>query len=201
MKKILILSGGFSKERAISLDTAKSVLKALRKKSYKAIICEPDGKLINKIKRFKPNVVFNALHGRFGEDGYIQTILETIGVKYTHSGVVASYIAMDKEISKKLFLKNKILTPKYLKYKFYKGIIKKTKLIFNIKKILKFAIFKGGSSVRDFQNTLGKSGNFQQFFKVYGQKNKNCSRISCKGKIKKITISNRSSFYCSRCQI
>ena len=74
-------------------------------------------------------------------------------------------------------------------------------LIFNIKKILKFSISKGGSSVRDFQNTLGKSGNFQQFFHVYGQKNKKCSRISCKGKIKKITISNRSSFYCNRCQI
>jgi formamidopyrimidine-DNA glycosylase len=74
-------------------------------------------------------------------------------------------------------------------------------LIFNIKKILKFSISKGGSSVRDFQNTLGKSGNFQQFFHVYGQKNKNCSRISCKGRIKKITISNRSSFYCNRCQI
>ena len=74
-------------------------------------------------------------------------------------------------------------------------------LILNIKKILKFAISKGGSSVRDFQNTLGKSGNFQQFFHVYGQKNKKCSRISCKGKIKKIVISNRSSFYCNRCQI
>ena len=74
-------------------------------------------------------------------------------------------------------------------------------LIFNTKKILKFAISKGGSSIRDFQNTLGKSGNFQQFFRVYGQKNKRCSRISCKGKIKKIVISNRSSFYCDKCQI
>jgi formamidopyrimidine-DNA glycosylase len=74
-------------------------------------------------------------------------------------------------------------------------------LILNTKKILKFAISKGGSSVRDFQNTLGKNGNFQQFFRVYGQKNKKCSRISCKGKIKKIVISNRSSFYCNRCQI
>ena len=74
-------------------------------------------------------------------------------------------------------------------------------LILNTKKILKFAISKGGSSVRDFQNTLGKNGNFQQFFRVYGQKNKKCSRISCKGKIKKIVISNRSSFYCDRCQI
>ena len=74
-------------------------------------------------------------------------------------------------------------------------------LILNTKKILKFAISKGGSSVRDFKNTLGKSGNFQQFFRVYGQKNKKCSRISCKGKIKKIVISNRSSFYCNKCQI
>ena len=127
MKKILVLGGGFSKERAISLVTAGSVLKALKKKGYKAIICEPDGKLIKKINSFKPDVVFNALHGRFGEDGYIQTILETAKVKYTHSGVLASYIAMDKEISKKLFLKNKITTPKYIKYIFNKNNVVKKK--------------------------------------------------------------------------
>ena len=74
-------------------------------------------------------------------------------------------------------------------------------LILNIKKVLKFSISKGGASIRDFQNTLGNNGNFQQFFYVYGQNNKKCSRISCKGKIKKIIISNRSSFYCNRCQI
>ena len=151
MKKILILGGGFSKERAISLDTAKSVLKALKKKNYKAIICEPDGNLIKKIKSFRPNVVFNALHGRFGEDGYVQTILETVKVKYTHSGVIASYIAMDKEISKKLFLKNKIITPKYLKYKFNKNNTIKKKIIFTIKKKLKFPVvikpINEGSSV------------------------------------------------------
>ena len=73
-------------------------------------------------------------------------------------------------------------------------------LIINVKKILRFSISKGGSSIRDFKNTLGKSGTFQQFFYVYGQENKNCSRISCKGKIKKIQISNRSSFYCNTCQ-
>ena len=73
-------------------------------------------------------------------------------------------------------------------------------LIINVKKILRFSISKGGSSIRDFKNTLGKSGTFQQFFYVYGQENKNCSRISCKGKIKKIQISNRSSFYCNMCQ-
>jgi len=73
-------------------------------------------------------------------------------------------------------------------------------LISNIKKILKFSISKGGSTIRDFKNTTGKIGNFQQFFHVYGRKNKNCSRISCAGKIKKIIISNRSSFYCEKCQ-
>ena len=73
-------------------------------------------------------------------------------------------------------------------------------LIFNIKKILKFSISKGGSSIKDYRNVLGKSGSFQQFFHVYGKENKNCSRILCKGKIKKILISNRSSFYCNKCQ-
>ena len=102
MKKVLILGGGYSKERTISLITAKSVFTALKKRGYKTIISEPDGKLITKIRSFKPNVVFNALHGRFGEDGYIQAMLEAAKVKYTHSGVVASYIAMDKELSKKI---------------------------------------------------------------------------------------------------
>ena len=73
-------------------------------------------------------------------------------------------------------------------------------LIYNIRRILKISINQGGSSIKNFKNTYGKSGNFQQFFNVYGQENKNCSRISCKGKIKKILISNRSSFYCNICQ-
>ena len=73
-------------------------------------------------------------------------------------------------------------------------------LIYNIRRVLKISINQGGSSIKDFKNTHGKSGNFQQFFNVYGQENKNCSRILCKGKIKKISISNRSSFYCSSCQ-
>jgi len=138
MKKILVLGGGFSKERVISLVTAKSVLKALKKKGYKAIISEPDGKLISKIKKFKPNVVFNALHGRFGEDGYIQAILEVLKIKYTHSGVLASHIAMDKEASKKIFTKNKILTPKFIKYIFGKNNFIDKKILNLVKKKLKF---------------------------------------------------------------
>ena len=117
-KKILILCGGISKERFISLETGKEVAKELQKNKYKVIMCEPDNDLIKKIKLYKPQVIFNALHGQFGEDGYIQAILETQKIPYTHSGVIASSLAMDKELSKKVFLQNKILTPKYIKFIF-----------------------------------------------------------------------------------
>ncbi len=121
-KKIIILAGGISKERLISLETAKSVYKELKKnKKYKSIIVEPDEKFLKKIKIFKPHIIFNALHGQFGEDGYIQTILESQKVNYTHSGVLASSIAMDKELSKKIFIKNNILTPKFIKYDYNKN--------------------------------------------------------------------------------
>ena len=73
-------------------------------------------------------------------------------------------------------------------------------LILNIKKILNDSISKGGSSIKDFINSEGKSGTFQQFFKVYGKENENCSRNSCNGRIKKISVSNRSTFYCNKCQ-
>ena len=125
-KRILILCGGISKERLISLDTGKQVTKELKKNRYVVTTCEPDHALLKNIKLFKPDIIFNALHGQFGEDGYIQTILESQKIPYTHSGVIASSIAMDKEISKKIFIKNKILTPKYIKFN-YK--IKKTKQI------------------------------------------------------------------------
>ena len=79
---------------------------------------------------FKPNIIFNALHGQFGEDGYIQSILETTKVPYTHSGVIAAAIAMDKELWKKIFIKNNILTPKYILYFFNKSKIDLIKLNF-----------------------------------------------------------------------
>ncbi len=149
-KKILILSGGISKERTVSLDTGFQVAKELKKK-YLVKLCEPDSKLSNAIKDFKPNIIFNALHGQFGEDGYIQTILESFRIPYTHSGVIASAIAMDKEISKKMFLKNNILTPKFFKYSFNKT---NKVLIKLIEKKLKFPVvikpINEGSSVNVF---------------------------------------------------
>ena len=104
-KKILIISGGVSKEREISLKSGKQVAKELKKNGYKIKIVEPDFKLLDTINVFKPNIIFNALHGQYGEDGYIQTILETTGIPYTHSGVISSAIAMDKVLSKKFSFK------------------------------------------------------------------------------------------------
>ncbi len=151
MKKILVISGGISKERAISIDTGKQVAKELKNNGYDVKTTEPDYKLQNIIKSFRPNVIFNALHGQFGEDGYIQTILETTGTRYTHSGVIPSAIAMDKELSKRIFIKNKILTPKYILYSFDKSYFNLIKLI---NKKLKFPVvikpINEGSSVNVF---------------------------------------------------
>ncbi len=147
-KKILILSGGISKERLISLDTGLQVAKVLKKNDYEIKISEPDNNLGKNINQFKPKVIFNALHGQFGEDGYIQTILESFRIPYTHSGVIPSSIAMDKEISKKIFIKNKINTPKFITYSFDK---KFSDLINEINKKLKFPVvvkpINEGSSV------------------------------------------------------
>ena len=151
MYKILILAGGYSNEREISLITAKSVTKELKKKrKYKLLIIEPDGNFIKKLRKFRPDLVFNLLHGRYGEDGYIQAILESEKVKYTHSGVLSSSLAIDKEISKKIFLKNNILTPPYLKF-IFKNNLNFKNIINKIDKKLKFpVVFKPineGSSV------------------------------------------------------
>ena len=159
-KKVLILSGGISKERLISLDTGNQVFKELKKNGYRVKISEPDNYLEKNIKIFKPNVIFNALHGQFGEDGYIQTILDRFKIPYTHSGAIASSIAMDKEISKKLFIKNKIKTPKFFTYSYD---ITKSNLIKKINKNLSFPVvikpLNEGSSVNVYissKKTLDK---------------------------------------------
>ena len=150
-KKILIVSGGISKERLISLDTGKQVAKELKKNNYSVKISEPNFELTKTISSFKPNIIFNALHGQFGEDGYIQTIFESEKIPYTHSGVISSAIAMDKVLSKKIFIKNKILTPKFLLYSFNKT---KKNLVRLIEKKLKFPVvikpINEGSSVNVF---------------------------------------------------
>jgi len=150
-KKIILIAGGYSNERSISLLTAKSVYLELKKnKKYNLKIIEPDGNFVKKLRMFKPDLVLNLLHGRYGEDGYIQAILESEKVKYTHSGVMSSAIAIDKELSKKIFIKNKILTPKYIKFEFKKNIVNKN-IIINTEKKLSFPVvvkpINEGSSV------------------------------------------------------
>ena len=169
-KKILILSGGISKERLISLDTGLQVAKELKKNGYKVKISEPDNNLTKNINQFKPNIIFNALHGQFGEDGYIQSILEGFKIPYTHSGAIASSIAMDKEISKKIFIKNKIITPKFIKYLFNKKTSELTKII---DKKLKFPVvvkpINEGSSVNVFICTKKNIKKVLDSMKIYKQ--------------------------------
>ena len=154
MNKIVILAGGYSKEREISLDTAKSVYSELIKiKKLSIKILEPNGEFVKNLKKYKPNVVLNLLHGRYGEDGYIQAILESLNVKYTHSGVLSSSLAIDKELSKIIYRRNRILTPKYIKYSF-KRILNKRKFIKFLKKKINFPLvikpLNEGSSVNVF---------------------------------------------------
>ena len=151
MKKILTLAGGYSNEREISLITAKSVIKELKKdRKYNILLIEPDGNFVKKLRKFRPDLVLNLLHGRYGEDGYIQTILESERIKYTHSGVLSSSLAIDKEISKKIFIKNKILTPPYIKF-IFKNNINFKNLTKQVNQKLKFPVvlkpINEGSSV------------------------------------------------------
>jgi D-alanine-D-alanine ligase len=110
---IVILYGGISGERKISFLTGKACSKALRKKGYRVEELDAKGYFVDKLKKLKPKIVFNALHGKYGEDGVVQSILESLKIPYTHSGVFSSRIAMDKELSKFIFMKHKMKIPKY----------------------------------------------------------------------------------------
>ncbi len=110
---IVVLMGGLSGERKISFLTGKACSKVLKKKGYKVKELDAKGYFVDKLKKLKPKLVFNALHGKYGEDGFVQSILESLKIPYTHSGVFSSSLAMDKELSRLIFKKNKIKVPKY----------------------------------------------------------------------------------------
>jgi len=110
---IVVLMGGLSGEREISFLTGKACAKALRKRGFKVKELDGKGFFVDKLKKLKPKIVFNALHGKYGEDGFVQCILESLKIPYTHSGVTASSLAMDKELSRIIFKKNKLRVPKY----------------------------------------------------------------------------------------
>lgn len=130
-KKILVVLGGNSKEREISLKTGRACIAAIKKLGHKVKIFDPKKNSFFDIKKTQSDVIFNALHGEEGEDGYAQSFFEYSKIPYTHSGVISSMNAMNKLISKKIFIKHKIKTPKY-------EVIKKKNYVFqNLKRILK----------------------------------------------------------------
>ena len=112
-KKVLVILGGNSGERAVSLESGKACIKALKKKKYKVFTLDPKYKNFNLINKKNVDVIFNALHGKDGEDGVAQSYFEYLKIPYTHSGVISSYNAMNKIISKEIIIKNKIKTPKF----------------------------------------------------------------------------------------
>ena len=126
-KNVLVVLGGTSGERAVSLESGKACIRALKRKGYKVSTFDPKKKNLNLINKKKTDVIFNALHGKNGEDGVAQSYFEYLRIPYTHSGVISSYNAMNKEISKKIFVRNKIKTPKFLLIK--KSNYKKNKII------------------------------------------------------------------------
>ena len=113
IKKVLVVFGGTSGERAVSLESGKACVKALKKRKYIVTTFDPKHKNFNLINRKKVDIIFNALHGKDGEDGVAQSYFEYLRIPYTHSGVISSFNSMDKVISKKIFIKNNILTPNY----------------------------------------------------------------------------------------
>ena len=113
-EKITVLMGGMSAEREVSLDSGKACAKALNELGFDVTSLDAKDDFIEKLIRNRPDKVFNALHGKFGEDGSIQGLLEHLKIPYTHSGILSSAIAMDKLTSKKIFKDAKINTPEYL---------------------------------------------------------------------------------------
>lgn len=110
IKTVSVLMGGDSAERDVSLVSGKTVAAALKSVGYEVNLIDVgrDVGALAKALENKPDVVFNALHGRFGEDGAIQGLLNILGIPYTHSGLMASAIAMDKPMAKRLFVSSGI---------------------------------------------------------------------------------------------
>ena len=98
-----MLMGGFSVEREVSLATGHECASALREEGFNVMELDAGRDLVERLCKLCPNVIFNALHGRWGEDGCVQGILEWLNLPYTHSGVLASSLAMDKQKSKEIF--------------------------------------------------------------------------------------------------
>jgi D-alanine-D-alanine ligase len=116
MKKkiILVICGGTSNEREVSLKSGKACSNAIKKLKHKVINFDPAKEDFKKIKNYKVDLIFNALHGKDGEDGVAQSYFEYFKIPYTHSGILSSMNSMDKVVSKKIFKRKNIRTPAYI---------------------------------------------------------------------------------------
>ena len=101
--RIAVLMGGRSAEREVSLSSGRGVMKALKEEGFDPVMVDPGDNPGQQLYEVKPDAVFNALHGRFGEDGTVQGLLELMRLPYTHSGVLASALAMHKERTKDIY--------------------------------------------------------------------------------------------------
>ncbi len=122
-KKIGVLYGGISKEREISIKSGNAIVSALRDAGYKVVPIDVKSDFIKRIQSTKIDIAFIALHGPFGEDGTVQSILEMFKIPYTGSGVLASALAMNKIYSKKIFEWHKLPTPDWYVVNSDKGFL------------------------------------------------------------------------------
>jgi D-alanine-D-alanine ligase len=111
MKHVAVLMGGWSSEREISLVSGKAVVQALAGTKYMVTPVDVGRDIASVLSELKPDVAFNALHGPWGEDGCVQGLLETLDIPYTHSGVMASAVAMDKDMTNRLCATTSIRVP------------------------------------------------------------------------------------------
>jgi D-alanine-D-alanine ligase len=112
-KHVAVLMGGWNSEREVSLRSGEAVYEALIKLGYQATKIDFSRKIFEQLNAIKPDVVFNALHGQYGEDGSIQGVLDILEIPYTHSGVMASAVCMDKILTHKICNLSGIKSPQY----------------------------------------------------------------------------------------
>jgi D-alanine-D-alanine ligase len=112
-KHIAVLMGGWNSEREVSLASGEAVFQALNKMGYHATKIDFSRQIFRQLQEIKPDIIFNALHGQFGEDGRIQGLLDILQIPYTHSGALASTICMDKILTRKVCSSVGVRSPKY----------------------------------------------------------------------------------------
>ena len=171
-KNILVVCGGTSSERALSLKSGKDCAKAIKNLKHNVLTFDPAKKNLSKIKNLEVDLIFNALHGKDGEDGLAQSYFEYFKIPYTHSGILSSMNAMDKIISKKIFKKNKIRTAAYIELNsidylsvLKKSTIQKKKLTYPL--VVKPSNEGSSIGVKICKNFLSLKKNVYKLIKIY----------------------------------